>query len=69
MKSRYLWFPCIVLLTVTLWLGSPPEARAYNKWGDGCTDCHSNFLNPTSIKPGDTWPGSQHNIHRSRETT
>ena len=69
MQSKQLALAGLVFFIVLLWLGSAQHVRAYNKWGDGCTDCHSNFLNPTSIKPGDTWPGSQHNIHRSSMMT
>jgi hypothetical protein len=64
MKSSHSSFMAIVVLTAALFFGSPPEVRAYEKWGDGCTDCHSNFLDPNSTKPGNTWPGSKHNIHR-----
>lgn len=64
MKNRHLWVPCIVLLAATLWLGSATEVQAYSRWGNGCTDCHSNFRDSTSTKPGNIWPDDKHDVHR-----
>jgi hypothetical protein len=65
MRSRHSLFMAIVVLTASLFFGSVSDVRAYNRWDNGCTDCHSNFLDPNSTKPGNTWPSSKHNIHRS----
>jgi hypothetical protein len=64
MKSRTLSLPCIALFVATLWFGSASDIRAYTRWANGCTDCHSDFLDSTSIKLGNTWPRSKHNVHR-----
>ena len=65
MRSRHSLFMALVVLTASLFFGSVSDVRAYNRWDNGCTDCHSNFLDPNSTKPGNTWPSSKHNIHRS----
>ena len=54
----------LVFLAALVWLGTPDNASAYARWGDGCTDCHGSFLNSTSTKPNNTWPSSKHNVHR-----
>lgn len=47
------------------WLAWAPPSPAYNFWSAGCRDCHSSFLDATSIKPGNIWPDSKHNVHRN----
>ena len=64
MKSRNSFLMASVFLAAILWLGSASDVGAYARWDNGCTDCHSSFLDPASTKPNNTWPGSKHNIHR-----
>ena len=59
-----LLFLCIALLFV---LVASPSA-AYQRWGDGCTDCHD-FFDEVSTKPGNVWPDDKHNVHRSQMMT
>jgi len=49
-----------------VWFVSAPPVTAYVTWTAGCTDCHSSFLDSTSIKPGNVWPASKHNVHRNQ---
>lgn len=56
--------PMIAIWCISaFWLGSDP-ARSYERWGDGCPDCHQSFTNDYSTKPGNSWPGDKHNVHR-----
>ena len=64
MKSRYLLSAFIVLLAAILWLGSATDTHAYTTWTSGCTDCHSDFRDATSTKPGNFWPRDKHEVHR-----
>lgn len=51
--------------SVTLfgWLVTSP-ASSYERWGDGCPDCHQDFTNDFSTKPNNTWPDDKHEVHR-----
>ena len=44
-------------------------SSGYERWADGCPDCHNDFTDSTSAKPGNTWPQSKHTVHRSNMMT
>ena len=50
-------------LAALILLASTPAA-AYERWGDGCPDCHNDFRDATSTKPGNVWPDDKHDVHR-----
>jgi hypothetical protein len=64
MRLRLFLFLNIVLVAATVGIFSAPEAGAYVRWASGCTDCHSDFRDEVSIKPGNVWPDDKHNVHR-----
>jgi len=64
MQSKQLALSGLVFFVALMWLGSAPEVGAYNRWGNGCTDCHGNFRDNTSEKPNNTWPDDKHDVHR-----
>lgn len=64
MQRRNVVLFSLFILAASMWLGTPEGASAYVRWGSGCTDCHSDFRDEVSIKPGNTWPDDKHNVHR-----
>ena len=36
---------------------------AYQRYSDGCKNCHEPFSNSFSAIPNNTWPSGKHNIH------
>jgi len=43
------------------------DAGAYERYNDGCQNCHGGFKDSpyTSLAEGSTWPDSLHDVHRS----
>ena len=42
------------------------NARAYQRYNDGCDTCHGSYTaNPYASPGGGTWPRSLHDVHRS----
>lgn len=70
MKSRLLGTVCGFALrlgiTVSLTMAiSLPQASAYERYNDGCQDCHGGFLSGVSPK-GTVFPGNdKHGMHRN----
>ena len=69
MKSRHSLCMAIAVLTAALFFGSVSDVSAYTRWGSGCTDCHSNFRDSASTKPGNIWPDDKHDVHRRQMMT
>ena len=52
----------LALVAAAMWL---PEAEAYEKYNDGCQNCHGSFTGGTSTK-GSVFPSNdKHTMHRS----
>jgi len=58
--------PIIVAGLVTL-VGVPFTARGYERYRDGCQNCHGNFTQSgyVSASTGVPWPSNLHQVHRS----
>ena len=69
MKHRQSFFLGIILLATLLSLASVSDVGAYNRWGNGCTDCHSSFKDAASMKPNNIWPDDKHDVHRRQMMT
>jgi len=54
----------VLFAGAALLLASP--SSAYERWANGCPDCHNDFTDSTSTKPGNTWPQSKHTVHNSQ---
>jgi len=54
------------LLALILIVGITSAARAYNRYNDGCQNCHQEFTNDFTVKPNNVWPDSKHNVHRNQ---
>ena len=68
MKGRHIYSLGVVFSAAALWLASSTAVSAYNRWGNGCTDCHSDFRDSISTKPNNTWPDDKHDVHRRSMT-
>ena len=56
-RVLFVLFVAVVSLTLV------SVSSAYERYNDGCNNCHDFFSN-TSLKPNNTWPDSKHNVHR-----
>ena len=61
-KFRLLPYVLFVFVVFAMWA---PDSHAYNRYNDGCQNCHGSFTDATSPK-GSTFPsGGKHSMHRS----
>jgi hypothetical protein len=64
MKTPLLYCGAISLVLLILATVTISDLIAYERYNDGCQDCHGAFTDDFSTKPNNTWPDDKHNVHR-----
>jgi hypothetical protein len=62
MKARIIFLICTIVFAAAVFAG--PAAHAYQRYNDGCQNCHGAFTDTFSTKVGNVWPDTKHIVHR-----